>query len=234
MTALIVYALIGLILAVLFGVGAYFLQGFVNDAPPTPLDLLWRAPAAALVVTLLTAWLCHLSRTSPNTFAPPLDYTAGEETQPVMKLTAVRGQDRIAYQMRKDVQGRVGYFDSVGRELTGRPDAIILEEEGNEVVFAAQKDSNGKFQPDPGQPLRYVAKDGRYIQEGYWGRISSFRSGSLFVYFLISMLHLAAWFVALWPLMRFPWAQALGLSLALWAAHSLLFLPLMTRASWWS
>ena len=81
---------------------------------------------------------------------------------------------------------------------------------------------------------RFVTADGwvmTVFETGPTGRPSKFRFGRFFVNMLLNFLHLAIWFVCLWLLLRFQWAHALGLALAIWLVMTLFVVPqLLTQA----
>ncbi len=253
-TWLVILGLTWLTVAALLIAGTYVLQGYVNDAPPDTFALLWRGAVAALIVVGLESWLCSLSCHHPDVYAPPLDFSVTNEEKPVAELLTITGRDRYVYRLRKDIQGRSIYLEEQqGRELRSRPDEIVikrdpedkkdlvtLEKEDREEVeqnpkrslaeskvirFLPPRDSEGKFRTAAGQGLRYLAPDGRYMEEGYYGRITSFRSGRWFLYILLNLGHLLVWWGCLWLLLQYPWSQALLMAFIFYLVATLLILP---------
>src|SRR5262249_9104472 len=93
-----------------------------------------------------------------------------------------------------------------------RPDSgtVIVQEDGNEVRFNAERDPNNNFKVRTGQDLRYVDAAGRVMTEGYLGQVHVFRWGTFLAYAVLNLFLLALWFLGLWVLVRFQWSHALG------------------------
>jgi hypothetical protein len=131
------------------------------------------------------------------------------------------------------LSGRPEYRDKNRRLLPDRPDKIIVVEGGQQHVFLPERDAKGHFKVAPGESLRYYEEGakGRYMVEGQWGRVASYRFGRLVLDLFLNLLHFVVWWLVLWLLLRFQWSHALGLAVAFWAVMTLFVLPpLLTRA----
>ena len=213
-------------LSVLMAAGTLFLQGYFNESPPDLAELLWRAPAAAGGVSAFVLVWVIIAYNAPDRFAvAPTDFSSSEETKPVRSLTAVLEGKKVEYRLIPEARGQGTYRDDQGRPLPSRPEEIIVKEDGQDVVFKPERDDKGKFKVERGQPLRYRDDKGRYMEEGYLGRLSVPHPGRTFVYVLFNLAHAAVWFAVLWPVLRFSWGQSLLLTFGCWLVMTLLILP---------
>lgn len=233
-TVLLILLVVGFALAVLFGAGALFLQGYIYQEPAP--GLLWRAPAAAAGVTMFLALWCLLNYRSPDRAELPyntlFEFTGSDKWgDPVRELWAVKdnGKTRTRYVLKtttgvpprheyRDPDRNAVWSSTSVRTLEG---VVILEGEGNErheVLFKAD--------PTAG---RYVEEGGRrYITEDQLGRvITPGRGGLTAVMLLLHVLFLTVLFACLWLLLRFQWVHALGLAAAFWFIMILFLLPMV-------
>src|SRR5438132_7055790 len=77
LTAILVLLVLGVALAVLLWVGTAAIQGnMYTEASP---DLYWRAPAAALAISLFVALWCLLAHRFPGTIGTLFEFGAAKE-----------------------------------------------------------------------------------------------------------------------------------------------------------
>jgi hypothetical protein len=211
---ILILLLIGVTLAVLLWVGTVWFQGYIYSEPVP--QAYWRAPAAALVITLFWAVWCNLNYRNPGKYPGQLQFDSGEDRR-FDKLWAVRDGKETLYTMRKSPRGQPEYVDLLsGRPWQQHPDAILIEENpGERVRFEAERDKDGKFRIVRGS-LRYVDERGREMKEDLLGLLTIRKGGLLFMNLFLNLVHLAVWFLALWLLLRFQWSHALGLAFVFW------------------
>ncbi len=228
-------------LTVLLWAGTTFWQGYVYTEPAA--ELYWRAPAAAGGVGLVLAVWCLLAYNDPThperydsffKFSPGEDVTFNEFWSRTKLPNGQLGPE-IPYrkqgaEFRNPIQGvwkRNDYQGIVGE--------VIIPLDGQKVAFVPEVTDKGKLKLGgadtayPGEAL-YVEKDGsRTITEGQIrrGALPVSSSGVLFVYFLLNLALLVAFFLGLWLLLRFQWPHALGLGVALWLLMTVVVLPML-------
>ncbi len=247
MFATLVWVLIWLgmtaVLTALLWVGTLFLQGLFYTEPSA--DLHWRSPAAAAVLALVFTFWCYLAYANPNEAAtasgrvgPKYDtlfrFSPQEDTQ-FAELWVVRGEDtpahRLHFKLSRDDQGRSVYYDDKRKQPPEHSDQIIVKENDQEVHFRAERETRGpnkdKLLVRPGQSLRYLDDHGRVMSEDHPGHVYTVRWSRLFISLGLNAVHLAAWFLVLWLLLRFQWLHALGLAVVLWLMMTLVLLPMM-------
>ena len=115
-----------------------------------------------------------------------------------------------------------------GKKLTQRPEKIIVNDGGAELIFEPQRDAAGHFKTLQGENLQYYDKSGRVMVEGdRLGEVSQFHWDWLLWNLLFNAFHLGLWFAGLWLVLRFQWAHALGFAVCLWLVMTLFPLPMM-------
>jgi hypothetical protein len=220
------------ILSLLLAAWTLFFQGYIYSEPVAAIH--WRAPAAAGALTLfLIIWVfldygSIRDRGDEGRYRPGFEFSP-RETQTYNKLTIVnRDRKKESYERR----GTQYVNPRTGRGLPERPlEVIALDKDNQEHVFKPKMDNKGRFQEENGK-VRYYEEGNpkRYVEEGFLGQISIFHFGWLVMGLLLHLGFLAVWFVALWLLLRFQWAHALGLAFVAWLI-SLFVLPmLLTQA----
>jgi hypothetical protein len=219
---ILIFALVWVCLAVLLLVGTAWLQGYLYTEPVA--GLFWRAPAAASVIVLVTAFWCFLdSRDPPGRFRT-YDFRAQDVTE-FKEIWGVKDGRRTHYKVEKDAAGRDEFRDDNHRPLPSRLDGIIVKENGEEVKFEPERDAQGKFKNTPGESLHYVDPQGRVMTEGSIGQIAIFRLGRLLANLVLNFGLLLVWFGCLWLLLRFQWSHALGFAVVIWLVMLLLVMP---------
>jgi hypothetical protein len=236
-------------LTMLLAAGKLFLQGYLNETPPEPLEVAWQAPAAGAAVSVVLLLWAFLAYRSPDRYAALTDYSAQDTSAPFRWLWSIRGGrlepregpggkvwdvvggEEIKYRLTRDSMGRPFYENFTYGRLPSRPDVIIVEEDGQKVRFLPERDARGKFKEAPGYTLRYYDDRGRFMEEGYLGQLSTVRPGRTFVYVLLNLVHGAVWFVCLWLVLRFSLGQSILIAIGCWMTMTLFVMPLVLRAA---
>jgi hypothetical protein len=210
----LILVVLGVSLAVLLWAGTLWFQGYIYSEPVA--QVWWRAPAAALALTLFLALWCFLDYRNPGDYPGQFQFRTGDDKQ-LPELWALREGRETQYKMRKSDRGLPEYVDrATGRPWQSHPDAIIIEETpGEKVEFKAERDKNGNFKIERGK-LRYLDPKGRVMTEEQLGRLDISRRGLVFGNILLNLGHLLVWFAVLWLLLRFQWSHALGLAVVFW------------------
>lgn len=226
---ILTYLLLWGSLVALLWAGTLFVQDFLYSEPAP--QLYWRAPAAAAAVTLWVAFWGYLDSRNPGRYPALFDFSAAETTK-FNELWVVKDNKKVHYKLtsggKGNLPGRVEFREvDPPHRVWSRSDAVIVKENGEEVRFEAEKDKNNHYKIDEGQELRYRDDRGRVMTEGSMGRIYSRRWGVFFTYVLLNLGFLGVWFAAVWLLLRYYWSHALGIAVVLWAAMTLIILPLM-------
>ncbi len=222
-----VFLLLWLVLMVLLGVGTVWFQGYIYSEPVA--GILWRAPVAGTLLTLILGWWCWLDYRSPGDYPAIYDFHASKDLPQYQELWAVRDGKLVHYTLHKSSTGRDDeYRDDTGRPLPSRPQAIVVKEEGEEVRFEPERDSKGHFKQAQRGSLHYVDPRGRVMTEGAFGQMSQSRWGLAFGYLFLNVLLFLALFGSLWLLLQFQWSHALGLSVICWLVLALLVIPALT------
>src|SRR5262245_21418828 len=164
--------------------GTLFLQGYFNEAPPQLEEVTWRAPAAGAAVTVFVIFWTILYSNNPDGFAPLTEFSSSVEQPPFAKLWVVEGGRRVEFNLRKNERGLPVFIGPNRKELTGRPEEIIVKEDHEETHFKPDRDDRGKFKPDPDtNRVSYRDEKGRVMQEGYLGQlVPERRTGRTFLY----------------------------------------------------
>ncbi len=194
----------------------------------------WRSALTATALALFLAFWGWVDFRDPGRYGALFDFSASDrkEFRDLVAVTRKDGREvRERYRMQKNPLGRPEYrrVDPPYGPLPGRPDAVVVREDDQEVRFEAERDPNNKFRVREGQSLRYVDSRGRSMTADSLGQLSTFRVGPLVVYAGLNLLHLAIWFGLLWLLLRFQWPHALGLGVAAWLIVTLGVIPPLMR-----
>jgi hypothetical protein len=126
-------------------------------------------------------------------------------------------------------------LDGQGKQVPNPVDEIIVQENGEEIVFKAERDEKGNYKRgkvssplhimESESPLRYLDGRGRAMKENELGELVTFLWGRFLVYLFLNLFHLGLWFVCLWLLLRFQWSHALGLAVIFWLISTVLVVP---------
>lgn len=230
-------------LIVLLWMGAFFFQGYIYTEPSP--GLFWQAPAAGIFLTIgYTIWAFAIAF-NPN--ASPTNipvntifrFTPWEDLldRPVPKLWAIKMDrrkttefkdgDKIEYNLARDDRGNFIYRDTTVLRRPWQPQDVIAIEmpktDGSIMRFDVAKNI------EAGQYRQFVSPEGWVIMEydhptGLPIRFNFFR---LIMNIVFNVAHFLGWFFALWVLLRFQWAHALGLAVVAWLVHTILILPML-------
>lgn len=193
--------------------------------------IVWRAPAAAGVLTLFLAAALFLDAKFPNQFGSVFQFPIMNTTefeQFWSERTTDEGKSETLFRRQYIPPGRFDYVDANGRRWqrsdSGVVTAIIVEEDGEKHRFAAQLTADGTFFRDPSDPnktldVQYVEEGGRgrVMRESAIGQLSSSRLGAFCFNVLFNILHVLLWVIVFAVLMDFQWKHAIWLGLAGWA-----------------
>lgn len=251
MSLVLIFILVFAALVVLFWAGGMWFQAYIYSEPGTQME--WRAPAAALALTLFFALWSFLYGRAPDrydrlfAFSPNqvVEFPVPRKDKEPARFWSEAAGKRSLFEQRK-TQGLPEYREKDGkaRKWT-RSDAVIVEENGQEVRFDAERDEKGNYKkiltpppkglgwlmgPGPEMPLRYLDPRGRIMSEDTIGRLSTFRWSVFLIYGFLTLFHLVIWFIALWLLLRFQWSHALGLAFIFWLVSTLVIVPMLLDA----
>lgn len=209
--------------------GGAWLQDFLYSEPAA--QLYWRAPLAALLLVLWVGFWCQLDYRHPGRYPAPYDFSATERKS-FDELWSVREGKKVQYKRsaasKGGLGGRTEYKETAFPYRTwSRSESVIVQEDGNEVTFEAERDQDRNYKVQTGRDLRYIDAKGRVMTEGNLGQLYLFRWGTFLTYTFLNLVLLMVWFAVLWLLIRFQWSHALGLAALFWLASVLLFVPMM-------
>ncbi|MBL8792615.1 MAG: hypothetical protein JNM56_01790 [Planctomycetia bacterium] len=224
---LILLVVFVLMTAVIWGVTRIGQGLLYND----PVDgLVWRAPAAATVLTGFVGLWCLLNYSSlgPNDLTVPLDTVfrfQPTQNKDVDRFWSVRQGKEILFK-RYDT-GRPGTFEfrDAGNSPWRKADtdyimeAIVIEEDGRRTRFEPELTKEGLFVSQENFPPYYEVGGRRVMEQP--GRLSVLHRGLWLLNVLLNLLHFGLWFACLWLLLRFQWLHALGLAVVLWLIMTL-------------
>jgi hypothetical protein len=204
--------------------------------------IIWRAPAAAAILTALLVAALFLDSRFPNKFGSLFHFPLFE-TQQFEQFWSEKetdlGKTETLFHRQFVPPGRVDYVDASGkrwqRSDSGVVTAIIVEENGERKRFAAKLAPDGTFPRDPGDPNRtldveYVEEEGkgRVMSEASIGSLSSTRFGAFCFNLFFNLIHLLIWIAVFAVLMDFQWRHAILLGLVGWAVTLLVWSPLQS------
>ena len=227
-TVLILFVL-ALALTVVLWAGTLWLQSTIYSEPPG--NLYWSAPAVGVGMALFVAlWMVVDCRTGGR--VRPLHQTSLSETKRYDEFKAVLTKNGAEETFARvpNAEARLDYRADGrrdGKPLPSRPEKIIVAEGGAAVAFEPERDAKGNFHTQQGQNLHYVDKYGRVMLEGDLGEVSQFHFDWLALNLLFNGLLFGLLFAGLWLLLRYQWAHALGLAFVIWAAMTLLVVPMI-------
>lgn len=232
---LLILLLVWVTLMVLLGVGSIWFQGYIYSEPES--HLTWRGAAAGTLLAGLVAFWTYLHFRVDAQYDTlfrfsPREFKTFDKFRSVQNELDDKG---TPYQLTKRFQGGrvVSEYHEVETPYRAwnRSPAIIVEEDGEEVRFTAERDENGNYRNDPGRPLKYVDPRGRVMDESSIGQLSTFRKGLFFGNILLNLFHLGLWFICFWLILRFQWSHALGLAIVFWTIMTILVVPMVLDAS---
>jgi len=230
-----ILALLFLAVAVILWAGTVFLQGYVYSEPVE--QVYWRAPLAGLIMTLFVGLWCSFDYKNPGRYGSVFDVAAASDNTRYDKFWSERNGQEILYSLKKDAKGRGDYYDANGkrwnrRGTDGIMTAITVEDkDGQKIRFEAELTSDGRFKTNDQDVVRYIEKEGKHrvMTDNYPGQLSEARSGIVAANLFLNFLHLIAWFLCLWLLLRFQWGHALGLACVAWLVLTFFLPPLFKK-----
>jgi len=220
-------------ITVVSGGFSHFFQGRIYSEPTS--GFLWRAPAAGAAITLsIVIWMAF-DFGSPGIYRPIHElqaYTPDNKNNklkpdeggayPSMTVTKPDGKKEVYL---KQSGTRLEYKSKTNLPMPSTPIQIEVEEDGKVSVFKPEKDAKGNYLRRVGQSLIYKDERNRQMIEGGFGALVISRPGANFLVICLHLLHLLAWFGALWFLYEFQPLHAFGLSAAFCLLVTLFFLP---------
>ncbi|GIW80895.1 MAG: hypothetical protein KatS3mg105_2702 [Gemmatales bacterium] len=218
-----------LALAVLFWAGSVFLQTYLYSEADA--NLHWWAPTAGTIVALWVILWCIMAYRSPETYDTLLRFSANEVIEFDTIWTErdgkmVRYEKDIIYQPNRPNRTIFRESDPPYRPWQ-RSGVIIVEENGEKVRFEAERDADGNYKVETGQPLKYIDKKGRVMTEDAIGKVSVFRWSIFLLNMLLNWMLFVIAFLSLWLMARFQWLHALGLSAVLWLVMIVSVMPML-------
>lgn len=215
-------------LAVLLAAWTLFLQGYIYSEPVE--QVFWRAPAAGTIIALYLSLWVFLAYKAPGRYDILSEFSATQRQEPFKELSAVIEGKEEVFKLTRGADGRWQYRRS-NRPMPSRPEKIIVTENSQQTTFVPDRDTVGHFKVEPGRGLRYRDERGRWMEEGFYGQIETFRPSWLFANLLLNFMHLVVWFVCLWLILQFQWPHALGQAIGFWLVTMLFVVPpLLARA----
>lgn len=230
------FVLVFAALAAVFAVGTLFLQGNIYSEPTT--GVVWRAPAAAAVLTLFYGFWAFLDYRALDPNRPDFPYDtifrfSPTETRQVDRFIARIGEEGKEVTYTRTQGGSFGsaqYVDDRGRPFSrttteGRVEEIIVKDDKGEMHFKPRTTKEGAYKSGEQFPGFYQV-DGR-SEMAQPGQVSVFRWGLYLTNIFLNVMHFVLWFVCVWLLLRFQWTHALFGAVILWAAMTILVLPML-------
>jgi hypothetical protein len=219
------------VLTVLLAGFTLLVQGMLYTEPTE--GVLWRAPVAGAALTLLLSVWLVLDYRHPTQYRELQGFSAEDDLEPFPELRIVNrdGKEEV-FKLRRNSRGQLEY-QLDGRPLPGRPNKLVaVAKDGHKYTFEGIRDDKGRFVPGPGGAAVYrCAETGWETDEVQLGFVKIYHRGRFWGNVLLNGVHLLAWFLCLWPLLRFQWPHALGMALAAWGVMTLFVVPpLLNRA----
>jgi hypothetical protein len=256
MWVILLVLLIGIVLAGLFWVGALTLQGWWYSEPSSGMFWRAPAAGAAIALFIGLWCFINVKWTDPARenvpFGHVTEFSFSEDSPPTgvpffysvkNGKTTVYVQQAATYDTQGRPTGGATYTIPETKQpwKTGDAEGLVKEvkipypDPDKPDDPKAHKTRDYKLveppggRPEPGKYLTYKAEDGETITEVdvMSGKVSRTRWGLLFGYVLLHLLLFAVVFAAMWLLLRFQWAHALGLSFIVFLVLTLgVFKPL--------
>jgi hypothetical protein len=230
LTLILLVLLLLAVLAILLTAWSLWFQGYVYSEPAGGLH--WRGPAAAgAVLVVLLLWII-LDYRSPGRYRPLLEFSSSEDSKQFAELYIPKPGSKDKYDLYRLSGGTYKLNGNpAGKPLPQQPDRVKVIEDGQEYIFEPERDAKGNFKArttkstfgSVSEYQRYIDGKGRVMTT--LGKISTFHGGWLFLNLLLNFLLLSVWFVALWLLVRFQWAHALGQAFVFWSVMLVFVLP---------
>lgn len=234
---IVLLVVIGVVLTLLLSAWTLWFQAYIYTE--TTAGIVWRGPAAGAAVTVVLLVWVLLDYAAPGCYQSFWLASSSEDSEffPELRVPTPGGKEEV-YKLRVGTRGdyRIGGVSS-GKALPTRPQEIIVLEGSEKSVFKPERDDKGNFKQrsttgfgrESKEPLRYIDEKGRVMLESSLGQLTRFRTGLFVGNVLLHLLLLAVLFVALWLLLGFQWAHALGQAIVVWLVLLLFVLPHLLR-----
>jgi hypothetical protein len=232
----VVLVVLFLVLSLLLAAWTVWFSGYLYEEPTGQIE--WRAPAAGAVVFLPLLFWVVLAYGSPGTYRPLWEFSSRDISDPFPEMWVPN--EKGDPEMYRYIRGRREYRRDGNEKLQplpSRPTSLTIRaKEGPERVFKPERDDKGKLLIRKSQslfssqeePLRYVDGNGAIMLEGSLGQVTTFKGGNFVFIVFLNVLVFVAWFGALWPILRFQWAHALGQAGIFWLVMLLFVMPPLT------
>lgn len=243
LTLLAILVLFGLLLAGVLTAWAMFFQARIYTEPSP--GLAWRGPAAGGAILLVVLLWAFAAYQAPGRFRPFWESSSTEDSPMIPELrvpnSATGGED--IYKLRRGTREYTIGGRPNGNPLPDRPlpHVVAVEREGDEVrksTFKPERDEAGQFVQrerrswfggSTKEPLRYIDENGRVMYEKGFGQLSQVRGSWFLGNVLLNLLLLAVTFVALWLVLNFQLAHALGQAVVVWIMLLFALTPLLSK-----
>ncbi len=235
LTLLLILLLVGVSIALFLYVGSMFLQGYIYTEPSD--QLYWQAPAAGGVLMLFFLLWCVLIANSKDATPTDIPYDVIQRASAEVDLlkdpapeiwVEKKNDEKRHYKRIINPTGGRGYRyqDSVNNRILSDDGVQTIE-----LVIKGEKYVFKRTPTSPGDNISYVNSEQGWVIKGYGDGPSgipvAFRWGRYLLTIFLNLLHLLAWWLCLWLLLRFQWLHALGLAFALWLVVTLSILPML-------
>ncbi|MFQ3649117.1 MAG: hypothetical protein SNJ75_02200 [Gemmataceae bacterium] len=229
----VVLLVLYVVLSLLLAAWTVWFSGYLYEEPTGQIQ--WRGPlAGAIVFAPILLWLL-LAYGSPGTYRPLWEFSSREVSEPFPEVWVPN--DKGAWEMYRYIRGRREYRRDGNEKLPplpSRPSELKVKSKGGpERLFKPERDDKGKLLirksrslfSSQDEPLRYVDGSGAVMREGELGQVTTFKGSNLLLNVSLNGLVFVAWFVALWPILRFQWSHALGQAGIFWLVLMLFVMP---------
>jgi hypothetical protein len=220
---ILILVVVWIVLTVVLAAWTLWFQGYIYSEPTT--GILWRAPAAGTVLVLVLAVWVFFDYRAPGRYRTLIEFSPSED-QEYKQLQVVTKNRKETYELRKNARGMSEYRNrnAAGPALPGRPDKVIVTEDGKEYTFEPDRTTEGST-------LQYRDSRGKVMLEGQLGRVRTFHGSWLLGNLFLNLIQLVAWWLCLWVLLRFQMSHALGLAVIFWGVMMLFVMPpVLTKA----
>jgi len=220
------------VLSGLLAAWTVWFSGYLYETPTRQME--WRGPAAGGVVfAVLLLWVV-LAYRAPDNYRALWDFSSREVSAPFPDVYVPNDKgepERFRY-----IKGLREYHQNGNerlKQMPSRPLSITVKEGDKTSIFKPERDEKGKLLvrknrsafTTQDEPLRYLDESGRVMLEDSLGQVTTFKPGNFILNVVLNLLMLAAWFVALWPVMRFQWTHALGQAVIFWLVMMMFLMP---------
>jgi hypothetical protein len=235
---LVVLAVLAVALTAVMWFGVLFVQSYLYTS--TPDGLFWRAPAAAVALTLfygLWAMMNVWEGTTTRLGGVEIPYGVAWEfsprvaviREPVSQFVSKRRtSDEALYMIDKSSPRGTMYRRADGGEYWSAAgvEYVKFKHDGQEYFFKPDKTRDEDY-------VVFVDDDtGLEMTEYQIGTVGYTSSDRLIIYLVLNVCHLLLWVACLWLLLGFQFWHAAGLGLIVWMVATVAVLPgLFERAA---